>query len=220
MVRGMDGLSPLKTTSFLCFQIIHIPRRHLALCACQLLVFPSFLIDHCSSDSFCLGSRSTLSVSRPMVDQICLPKTQSIIKCCMVSSCWLHNGHVSWWGSPRRASLSEVQHLFLIASQEKNRHRLGALVCQVNAAVGDTSLPMYRAAYAVRAENSPFCSHIHLTVSSISSASCTSTTLGQRFKNSSRASGGRSVPTSLAQLLFRVASATSLDWRTLFVTRL
>ena len=77
MVRGTDGLSPLKTTLFLCFQIIHIPRRHLALCARLLVEFPSCLIAHCCICSFCLGSRSTLLVSRPMLDQICLANTQT-----------------------------------------------------------------------------------------------------------------------------------------------
>ena len=127
---SIEGLALSKTHSFLCFQIIHIPRRHLALWERPLVELPSCLIAHCCSCSFCLGSRSTLLVSRPMNAQICLANTQSIISCCcMVSSCWLHNGHEYWWGSPRRASLSEVQHLFLSASQEKNRHRLGALVC-------------------------------------------------------------------------------------------
>lgn len=146
MVRGIEGASPFKTTSFLCFHIIHIPRRHFALCARPPLVFPSYLIDHCSNDSCCRGSRSTLFVKWPMAAQIGRAKTQSIIKCCMVSSCWLHNGHESWWGNPRRASLSDVQHLFLSASQEKSRHRLGALDCQVNDVVVATSLPINLAA--------------------------------------------------------------------------
>uniref|UniRef100_A0A0A9AGK1 Uncharacterized protein n=1 Tax=Arundo donax TaxID=35708 RepID=A0A0A9AGK1_ARUDO len=51
--------------------------------------------------------------------------TQDLSRCWMVSASKSQSTHLSGWSSPRRFSLSVVQHLFQLANQMKILHRRG-----------------------------------------------------------------------------------------------
>lgn len=137
-----EGVAPLNAMLFLCFQSNHIVMRHFALVDFRLCPVESSLVHHALSSSPISGSRPGLPVINPNKCQTCLANTHPIRRCWMVSSSWLQSGHVSWCGRPRLARRSEIQHLFLKASQAKKRHQRGAREPQVNSATGDTSRPI------------------------------------------------------------------------------
>ena len=136
-----DGEAPLKTTAFLCFQSSQRPRVRSTLNSFGLCT-PDVLATHHSLRVSCVvGVHYGFPRAEHRVLQTVLANTHVRRMWSMVSSSWLQNGHASWCGRPRRASRSEVQHLFLMASQVKKRHLRGALDFQHKSAAGTTSLP-------------------------------------------------------------------------------
>ena len=95
-----------------------------------LCSFDTLLIVLCHQSaklrSCCRRTVSTRFRGASTLNHTCLATTQDVRRCWTVSSSWSQRGHLSGWGSPLLASLSDVQHLFLIANQRKFLHLAGA----------------------------------------------------------------------------------------------
>ena len=120
--------APSKTQALRCFQRIHAPR--IMTMFSPFFSFGRFLVAlrHQSAKeiSWELGTR----FCSPNVDRIQYQKsranTQVVRRYWMFSSSWSQNGQSLGCGSPLLASLSAVQHVFLIANQRKSLHFAGA----------------------------------------------------------------------------------------------
>lgn len=66
----------------------------------------------------------------------------------MDSSAWSQKGQACWWGKPRLASQSEVQHRLLMASQIKNLQLEGAQLFQTRFQGWNLMVPVNMEVYA------------------------------------------------------------------------
>ena len=124
-IELIEGEAPLNMQAFLCFQITQVPNmiREFTpfLCSFDTLLI---VLSHQSAKlrSCCRRTVSTRFMGASTLNHTCLATTQDVRRCWTVSSSWSQRGHLSGWGSPLLASLSDVQHLFLIANQRKFLH--------------------------------------------------------------------------------------------------
>jgi len=118
----IDGATPSKTPTFLCFQSSQAPRMIkvlnpflIALATCL-----QDLLHHCAKlESLIPGVRRLRPKQDSILYQNSLAKTQPTRMCWTVSSSWSQRAHRSGWGSPLLISWSVVQHLSFMANQRK-----------------------------------------------------------------------------------------------------
>lgn len=122
-----------KTHAFLCFQSSHDTSTSRELNPFHSSLGSDPTDRHHQELSLLSGSggRTTWFSHCSTKDQTSLAKTQEESTWLIVSGAWLQKGQADWWGNPRLANLSEVQHLLMMVSQIKSLQFAGAQVFQI-----------------------------------------------------------------------------------------